>query len=394
MRRFASVLFLILLSDVMPGGATLIFGAGRAAADSIDLTQATVVIRGGALPAAEKIAPVILTEEMAKRTGVRWSVTDRWPQGKRAVIALSTKSAPPNWKEHIPATPDVAGGKPEGFSIRVLRAEGAQPDRVFITGSDPRGVMFGVGKLLRVLEWGAGPITLPADFSADLAPDRAIRGHQIGYRATANSWDAWTVEQYDQYFRDMVVFGANAVENIPFEGKTSRRDEVRPTGDESQIRRAVRQVRPRSLGLGAGRLPASQPAEGGRIPQTAGGILQVVPAARRRVCSGGRSGRQRREGSLALRRANGRLAAQVSSAGQGLDLAAAASSGRRRRLFRLSRNQAAELVRRRGDGAQRPADGIVPPPAPASRTSSAGIRTSRTSFAASTQSRGSMRPGA
>ncbi len=87
MRRFASVLFLILLSGVMPCGATLIFGAGRAAADSIDLTHATVVIRGGALPAAEKIAPVILTEEMAKRTGVRWSVTDRWPQGKRAVIA-------------------------------------------------------------------------------------------------------------------------------------------------------------------------------------------------------------------------------------------------------------------------------------------------------------------
>ena len=81
--------------------------------------------------------------------------------------------------------------------------------------------MFGVGKLLRSLEWGNGSITLPAGFSVDLAPDREIRGHQIGYRATANSWDAWTVEQFDQYFRDMVIFGANAIENIPFQGETS-----------------------------------------------------------------------------------------------------------------------------------------------------------------------------
>jgi len=218
MRRLASVLTLTLFAC-----ATLGFCAARAAADSIDLTRAIVVIRGGALPAAEKIAPVILTEEMAKRTGARWTVTDRWPAGKRTIIALSTKAAPPNWKEHIPATSDDAERKPEGFSIRVLPAQGSQPDRVFVTGNDSRGVMFGVGKLLRVLEWGTGttPITLPADFAIDLAPDRALRGHQIGYRATANSWDAWTVEQYDQYFRDMVVFGANAVENIPFEGKTS-----------------------------------------------------------------------------------------------------------------------------------------------------------------------------
>jgi hypothetical protein len=216
MRRFSSLLLVTL-----PALASLNLSAVRAAADSMDLTHAVVVIRGGTLPTAEKIAPVILTEEMAKRTGISWSVTDRWPEGKQAIIALSTTSAPPNWKQHIPAMGDVGQGKPEGFSIRVLPAGGGQPDRVFVTGSDPRGVMFGVGKLLRVLEWGKGTITVPADFSADLAPDRPIRGHQVGYRATANSWDAWTVEQFDQYFRDMVIFGANAVENIPFEGKVS-----------------------------------------------------------------------------------------------------------------------------------------------------------------------------
>ena len=60
-------------------------------------------------------------------------------------------------------------------------------------------------------------MSISADFQAAEAPDRPIRGHQIGYRDTANSWDAWTYFQYDQYFREMAIFGANAVENIPWQ---------------------------------------------------------------------------------------------------------------------------------------------------------------------------------
>ena len=85
------------------------------------------MIGGGALSAAEKIAPVILTEELAKRTGIRWSVTDRWPEGNGVVIALSNESALPGWKEHLPARAEVGHGKPEGFSIRVVPPEGGSP---------------------------------------------------------------------------------------------------------------------------------------------------------------------------------------------------------------------------------------------------------------------------
>ena len=94
------------------------------------------MIRGGALPAAEKIAPVILTEEMAKRTGVHWSVTDRWPEGNGAVIALVERvGSPPVGRSICRPVADVGHGKPEGFSIRVVPAEGGQPDRVFVTGT-------------------------------------------------------------------------------------------------------------------------------------------------------------------------------------------------------------------------------------------------------------------
>src|SRR5262249_2254335 len=154
----------------------------------------TVVIRKGDLPAAEKIAPVILTEEIAKRAGVKWPVTDQWPAQSRAIIALSVKSAPPEWKSRIPAISNDSADKHEGFSIRVSPAKGDQPAKVFVVGNDARGVMFGVGKLLRLFNWRKGTVSLPADLSIDLAPDRAIRGHQVGYRPTANSWDAWTYE--------------------------------------------------------------------------------------------------------------------------------------------------------------------------------------------------------
>jgi hypothetical protein len=206
----------------------ILIAASASAADTIDLTHATVVIRGGNLPAAEKIAPMILTEEIAKRAGVSWPIVTRWPSAGKgsAVIAVCGTPIPGEWATHLPAAllADLksVSHKAEGFHIRGLPAEGDRPATVWVVGNDSRGAMFGVGKLLRSLEWGKGTVGLPAGLTIDLAPDRAIRGHQIGYRPTANSYDAWTLEQLEQYFRDMVIFGANSVESIPLhEGPSS-----------------------------------------------------------------------------------------------------------------------------------------------------------------------------
>ena len=60
-----------------------------------------------------------------------------------------------------------------------------------------------------------GKVTLSKDVRLSTAPDVAIRGHQLGFRETANCYDAWTLERYEQYVRDQIVFGANAVALIP-----------------------------------------------------------------------------------------------------------------------------------------------------------------------------------
>ena len=42
-----------------------------------------------------------------------------------------------------------------------------------------------------------------------------MRGHQLGYRPKSNTYDAWSVPVFEQYIRDLAVFGSNAVELIP-----------------------------------------------------------------------------------------------------------------------------------------------------------------------------------
>jgi hypothetical protein len=186
-------------------------------AGAIDLTAATVVVRANGAPVAEKTAVTVLVEEAEKRTGLRWTPRAVWPESGPVIVTTSKLD-------------DIAGGpkapdeirksvtrlKPEGFVIGVDVAKPKQPV-VWVVGADARGVLFGVGKLLRVLKLTKGTATLDPNTRLVTSPEYSIRGHQLGYRNRANSWDAWDVRQFDQYIRELAIFGANCVENIPFQ---------------------------------------------------------------------------------------------------------------------------------------------------------------------------------
>ena len=201
---------------ILAGCSILFLCAPHSAAQTdFDLSQSTVVVRDGNLKAAEKVAAEILTEEVQKRTGCRWPIETK--SGNASVaIYLTSKSDLPGWNVPEECLNDPVLTRPEGFCIRALSPNDNER-RLFIVGSDARGLMFGVGHLLRHMQMHKGIVSVPKEFSAATAPDKSIRGHQIGFRPRANSWDAWTVAQFDQYFRDMVVFGANCMENIPFQ---------------------------------------------------------------------------------------------------------------------------------------------------------------------------------
>jgi hypothetical protein len=187
----------------------------RVQAADLDLRKAVVVAPDG-LSRPEVKAVSMLVEEVEKRTQTRWEVSHSWPGDSVAVIAVgpaaSLKKFAGPFASKIEGRPAVKGK--EGYRVCVER-EGRGAPTVFVIGNDARGVLFGVGRLLRELHMGRGRVTLPDGIDVATAPKYPLRGHQLGYRPKTNSYDAWTLPMWEQYYRDLAVFGTNAVELIP-----------------------------------------------------------------------------------------------------------------------------------------------------------------------------------
>ena len=89
----------------------------------------------------------------------------------------------------------------------------------------------GWASFLRLLDWEQGHADFPADVDIATAPDYPIRGHQLGYRNKANSYDAWDVEQYEQYIRELSFFGAKCNRKHPRVASTGAVDADRTRED-------------------------------------------------------------------------------------------------------------------------------------------------------------------
>jgi len=166
--------------------ANLVVVAATAA--TLDLSKSTIVVSG----AEAGTAATVLAEEVGKRSGIRLSSA---PAAAAIQIRIGVQSS----------------GVAEGFSLST------SPNSVTLEGNDRRGILYAVGYLLRNATLEKGRFAIDDSLRIRSSPRYPIRGHQLGYRNTANSWDAWTVQQFDQYIRELALFGVNAIENIPFQ---------------------------------------------------------------------------------------------------------------------------------------------------------------------------------
>ena len=184
----------------------------------IRLDDAIVVSRPGKLPFAEQTAAKVLVEEVEKRTSIRLGTSTKWVEGK-PVIAITSGNSIKEWERKIPARQSarLPETRPEGYRLCVDTRN--QRPVVWVIGADARGALFGVGNLLRRLNSSRGNLAIPSDMDIATAPAYAIRGHQLGYRATANTYDAWNAAQFEQYIRELTIFGVNSIEGIPFQDK-------------------------------------------------------------------------------------------------------------------------------------------------------------------------------
>jgi hypothetical protein len=161
----------------------------------LDLKSCSIVTAPNAT-AREKKAAQVLLEEVEKRSQLRWRTGDR--AVAETTINLGIRAS---GKGQLPA---------EGFTIHTSGKS------VEIIGADERGLFYGVGKLLQTIAFGRESAMLDTSrANQSSSPKYPLRGHQLGYRPKTNAYDAWNVATWDQYIRDLAMFGTNAIELMP-----------------------------------------------------------------------------------------------------------------------------------------------------------------------------------
>ncbi|HUX88469.1 MAG TPA: alpha-glucuronidase family glycosyl hydrolase, partial [Chloroflexota bacterium] len=177
----------------------------------VDLSNATVVTPPNRTR-VETNAIAMLIDEVEKRSLLRWNQATTWPTEPGPVILVGTAQSLRSFRVAT-TDPPAATAAPEGYQLRV--SDEAANSVVSIVGNDARGLLYGIGHLLRSLRLSHRRASLPSDLNVTTAPRYGLRGHQLGYRDKTNSYDGWDLRQWRQYVRDLAVFGANAIEIIP-----------------------------------------------------------------------------------------------------------------------------------------------------------------------------------
>jgi hypothetical protein len=175
----------------------------------IDLTDAKVVVT---VSNKEELgrAVDVLVEEVASRTSLRMPLGAKTAKGSRLIVCLEEDilSLDPEFRKTYLSLPSIQKEGYKLFSDKHNRS-------VILVGKDKRGLLYAVGKFLRKAELEPNRIRFPDNFALATSPKYPVRGHQLGYRPKTNSYDAFTVEQFDQYIRDLTLFGANSIEIMP-----------------------------------------------------------------------------------------------------------------------------------------------------------------------------------
>ncbi len=156
------------------------------------------------------VAIDVLQTEVFARTGNLWEESDG-QESDYLVLFCHTSDVADFTETHL--LDFSSKGEVSAESFELEWSESAK--RVIIVYSDFRGALYGVGKLLRSARWGDSNMDMGPDNHIVSNPRYSIRGHQLGYRPKTNSYDAWAVDQFDQYMRDLAIFGANSIEIMP-----------------------------------------------------------------------------------------------------------------------------------------------------------------------------------
>jgi hypothetical protein len=186
----------------------LILRTGFTFSQSIDLSKTQIFSPTDKATLLRSIE--VLQNEVEKRTGIKLPVTKKLPKnGNVILVALESElgKLPEPYKSAVPTSPEL---KSEGFNLVV-----GPSNTIIIIGKDARGILYGVGRFLRKADMTRGRLQVDARLAVSTSPRYPMRGHQLGYRPKTNAYDAFTVAGFDQYIRELALFGANTIEILP-----------------------------------------------------------------------------------------------------------------------------------------------------------------------------------
>lgn len=187
---------------------SFILRAGLALSQSIDLSKSQIYSPTDKTALLRSLE--ILQNEVEKRTGIQLPVAKKLPKtGNVIVIALESDMSklPEPYRSAIAALPET---KSEGFKLAA-----GPSNSIIVAGKDARGILYGVGRLLRKADMTRGRLEVRDRWAISTSPRYPMRGHQLGYRPKTNAYDAFTVAGFDQYIRELALFGANTIEILP-----------------------------------------------------------------------------------------------------------------------------------------------------------------------------------
>ena len=180
---------------------------------TIDLSKANIVISTELNSPIKETAIQIIQEEVAARSKIHLTLKSNISKG--VTLALAVKNSP-----EIPSEikSELSELKKDGFAVAIQGTK--DNELLWLIGNDNRGLIYAIGHFLKHANITENKITFNKANQIVSSPIYSIRGHQLGYRNTANSWDSWTVAQYEKYIRELKLFGANCIENIPHQDET------------------------------------------------------------------------------------------------------------------------------------------------------------------------------
>ncbi len=211
----------------------LLFRSGLLPAQVMDLSNAVIIVSPAIKSPFRETAARVLQEEIAQRTSIPIPLALKMKNTPAIVLATTNDTAIRGLQVPKRSGEDLPELKAEGF--RIVSGKYNAKDVLWFIGADARGILFSIGKFLSTAALSKKKVLFDKTDEIATSPFYPIRGHQLGYRNTANSWDAWTVEQYDKYIRELAMLGANCIENIPFQGGP-RGPLMKMTREEMNIR--------------------------------------------------------------------------------------------------------------------------------------------------------------